>query len=273
MPKSMKLNLLDYKKNIYSQNGEDGIIKKIFEIVGVKNKISCEFGAWDGIHLSNTRNLILNGWTSIMIEGDRKRFNELAKNYKNNKKVYCVKRYVDTKENTLSKILAGLPIADLEEKIDLLSIDIDGLDYEIFRIFDILPRVICVEVNAGHYPNSNVEIKKNIAKNNIGQPLSYFSKIAKEKDYSLVCYSGNAFYIKNDISIKKNIKGLTDLEAYISFIDHLDKKAKEWLLLVNKDLVSPYFKFNNPLLSAEKLEIGVIRKIYLYLQNFLGKYI
>ena len=30
----------------YSQNGEDGIIQKIFETIGTKTKIAIEFGAW-----------------------------------------------------------------------------------------------------------------------------------------------------------------------------------------------------------------------------------
>ena len=264
-------NLLDYKKNFYSQNGEDGIIRKIFEIIGVKNKIACEFGAWDGIHLSNTRSLILSGWTSIMIEDDKQKSKELIKNYKDNNKVYCVNRHVDDKENKLSKILADLPIIDLKKKIDFLSIDIDGLDYEIFRNLDILPRVICVEVNAGHYPNSNIIIKKNIAKNNTGQPLSYFSKIAKKKGYSLVCYTGNAFYIKNNILKNKNIKPISDLKAYKIFLRYLNTKEKEWLYLVNKGLVSPYHKFNNRLLAAKSLNIGKFREIQLYFKNFFFK--
>ena len=52
-----------YKKNYYSQNGEDGIIKEILKrtrIHNKKNKWCCEFGAWDGKHGSNTYNLVLN---------------------------------------------------------------------------------------------------------------------------------------------------------------------------------------------------------------------
>lgn len=267
----MKLNFLEYKKNVYSQNGEDGIIKKIFEIIGTENKIACEFGVWDGIHLSNVRELILKGWTSIMIESDKKKFKELVKNYNNNKKVFCVNKYVDIKKNRLSKILSQIPIPDLVKKIDFLCIDIDGLDYEIFRTLDFLPRVICIEVNAGHYPNSNFKLKKSIARNIVGQPLDYFSKTAKEKGYSLVCYSGNAFYIKNEILKQKNIESLSDLEAYNIFLKHLNNNEKEWLFLVNNGLVLPYYKYKNPLLSAKKLGIKRTRAIKLYLRNFLHK--
>jgi len=62
----MNIDLLEYKKNIFSQNGEDGIIEKIFDLIGTRNKVCCEFGAWDGIHFCNIRNLIINkGWHGV----------------------------------------------------------------------------------------------------------------------------------------------------------------------------------------------------------------
>ena len=50
--------LLKYRKNIFSQFGEDGIIEKIFSILPNTCKWCVEFGAWDGKHISNTRFLL-----------------------------------------------------------------------------------------------------------------------------------------------------------------------------------------------------------------------
>ena len=49
-----------YKKNFFSQNGEDGVILELLKRLKLKKKIlwCCEFGAWDGIHGSNTFNLV-----------------------------------------------------------------------------------------------------------------------------------------------------------------------------------------------------------------------
>jgi len=68
-----------YKKNIFSQYGEDGIIEEIFKrLESVSDKQCCEFGAWDGKFLSNTCNLITNhNYEAILIESDKKKFNEL----------------------------------------------------------------------------------------------------------------------------------------------------------------------------------------------------
>jgi len=95
------LNLLKFSKIIFSQNGEDGIINKIFDIIGIESKICCEFGAWNGIHLSNTRNLILNGWSGILIEGDEGKFKELKRSYEGNINVHCLQVYVDNHQNRL----------------------------------------------------------------------------------------------------------------------------------------------------------------------------
>ena len=67
------MNLLDYKKNISSQYGEDGIIEKIIQILNpLENKFFVEFGAWDGINLSNARLLFEKNWNGMFIEGDKK---------------------------------------------------------------------------------------------------------------------------------------------------------------------------------------------------------
>src|SRR5579883_3161152 len=64
-----------YCKNVYSQNGEDGILEQILKELGVSNGTFCEFGASDGIASSNTYNLIKNhNFKGIAIEADHSLF-------------------------------------------------------------------------------------------------------------------------------------------------------------------------------------------------------
>src|SRR4029434_1254207 len=44
-------------RDVTSQGGEDGILEAVFEVVPGGHRWACEFGAWDGRHLSNTHHL------------------------------------------------------------------------------------------------------------------------------------------------------------------------------------------------------------------------
>ena len=60
-------DLSQYEKKIYSQNGEDGVIEKIFEIIGTKNKHYVEFGVEDDTErntrtICKTLNVSLGKW-------------------------------------------------------------------------------------------------------------------------------------------------------------------------------------------------------------------
>ncbi|MDG4476033.1 FkbM family methyltransferase [Thiovibrio frasassiensis] len=135
-----------FANNEYSQFGEDGIIKKILEYLPNKNNWCVEFGAWDGIHLSNTFSLIKNnGYQSVLIEADKNKFEELKKNLMGFNAVLVNKFVMFEGRNTLDNILSKTKIPD---DFDFLSIDIDGNDYYILdSLVRYKPKVICIEYN------------------------------------------------------------------------------------------------------------------------------
>lgn len=74
--------LLDHQRNVYSQTGEDRVVEKILETLPQTDKWCVEFGAWDGLYLSNTRNLIeTKGYSAVLIEADKNKFRDLQHNY------------------------------------------------------------------------------------------------------------------------------------------------------------------------------------------------
>src|SRR3954466_14198505 len=104
--------LLDYKADVYSQTGEDGIIEKILEMLPARNNWCVEFGAWDGKYLSNTLNLINHKeYSAVLIEGSKAKFPELKNNFADNPKVFPINAFVgfDTLNN-LDTILGKTPI-------------------------------------------------------------------------------------------------------------------------------------------------------------------
>lgn len=252
-------DLLVKKRNEFSQNGEDGIIEELFSRIGVTSKACCEFGAWDGVHFSNCRRLVLQGWRTIMIEGDSTKFSLLRSTYKDSPEVSCLNRFVDTDTNRLDILLTECDVLNL----DFLSIDIDGLDYEIFDTLAARPRVICVEVNAGHDPTRKALIPRAIAQGNVGQSLPWFIEVADQKGYGLVCYTGNAFFVERHLIEQFGLPLLSSQEAYELFLKHLTTPEREWLYLVNLGVVVPHYNFSNPYLSRSALGMSLGRAIVL----------
>src|SRR6476620_2065739 len=202
------MSLLAHRYNVFSQFGEDGIIEEIFREIGETTRWCCEFGAWDGVHLSNSRRLVDAGWNAVLIEGDPDKFVELHQDNASNPRVTTVQAMVDSERNRLESILADAGAREL----DLLVIDIDGLDYEIFESLQVRPRVICVEVPSEHDPESRKPVPREVAANGVGQPLGLFYDTALERGYRLVSYYVNAFFVREDAA--GALPSLTPVEAY-----------------------------------------------------------
>lgn len=189
--------LLDFKRDEHSQSGEDGIIEKILEILPDGDKWCVEFGAWDGLYLTNTRHLISSkGFSAILIEGDEKRFLELQRNYAHlGARVTPMKKFVGFGgDDNLDCLLSRTPIPT---DFDLLSIDIDGNDYHVWKhVEKYQPKVVVIEFN----PTIPTEVKfVQPADPYINQGASLLSlvELGKEKGYELVCVlPWNAFFVK-----------------------------------------------------------------------------
>ncbi|MBN2099215.1 MAG: FkbM family methyltransferase [Dehalococcoidia bacterium] len=208
------------------------------------------------MHLSNCRKLILNGWQAVLIEGEPNRFNDLVLNYRDNPLVVCVNRFIDDGVNRLDHILKeqGIP------SLDFLSIDIDGLDYEILETLDTRPRVICIEVIVGNDPRLSTRTPRDTAKNMVGQSLHMFVQLAEQKGYGLVCYTFNAFFVRHDIIKEFALPVLSAEEAYVRCLEHADSSTREWLYLYNLGLAPGFcHKFNNPYLTRTALGITACR--------------
>ena len=202
-------SLNKFEKKIYSQFGEDGIVQEIFKRIGEKNsdKWCVEFGARDGISDSNTYNLIKNlDYSGVLIEGDKKYFNELKKNIKSDK-VIKINKFVSFEgSNKLENILQTTKIP---KNFDFLSIDIDGCDYHIFEQLELFtPKIICIEFN--HMIPNEVEFvqSKNFAFKHGSSPKSLVD-LAKAKNYHLVANTlTNLFFIHGnikDLVLEENI--------------------------------------------------------------------
>lgn len=189
--------LQKHRRNIVTKHGEDGIIEKIFEVIGAKNKVVCDVGAADGQHHSNSYNLLKNnGWTGVLFEPTKQRYRALKELYKEHKTVLTQFDFVglDTHTNLdfhLDQLETRIP-----ENLDFLSIDIDGCDLHIWTdIKRYRPRVVCIEFN----PCISLDIYFLQARDlsvNHGNSLLAIYEEAKKIGYELVATTPlNAFFV------------------------------------------------------------------------------
>ena len=184
-----------YKKNIFSQNGEDGVIEEILNRLNLSDRWCCEFGAWDGKHLSNTFKLIKEGYNAVLIEGDENRYSDLVKTSNQYKTITPINKFVDLTDNTLDSILSK---TEIPVDFTLLSIDIDTNDYQIWKsLNNYRPIVVIFEINSEIYPLDYKWIHdENQGKIQTSWGAMY--KLAEEKGYKFVCHTGNMIFIRED---------------------------------------------------------------------------
>src|SRR4029077_11273085 len=125
--------LTDTEFRCFSQNGEDGILLYIFSILGTTNKRVVEIGAGDGIEC-NTANLIINhGWTGLLVDGDEANVAQGRRFY-----AECRDTFIRPPRFVHSWVSAEnvndlLRQHDFTGDIDLFSLDIDGVDYWLWK--------------------------------------------------------------------------------------------------------------------------------------------
>lgn len=150
-----------YAYNVNSQHGEDGILKAIFDKIGTTSEYAVEFGGWDGIYLSNIRELIVRrGFAGLFIEGDRERAEKLRSNYADYPRVACVEAW-------------------------------DALQ-------DYRPRIVIIEYNPS-IPNDIVVINPHKEDIFTGSSAAALVELGRRKGYSLIAVTQtNLLFIVNE---------------------------------------------------------------------------
>lgn len=190
------LDLLTYRSNKYSQNGEDGVLEKILNELNIENGFFVEFGANNGPNCSNTWSLSEKGWSGIYIEGDDALINDLKKSSeKFGDKVKVVEKFVDYEgQNKLDNILKQNGVV---ENFDVLSIDIDGYDYHVWEAFvEFKPKIVIIEIN------SSIPVGYKQVHNPPEQMLTSFSSMVElgiSKGYKPLCHTGNLIFLDKNI--------------------------------------------------------------------------
>lgn len=193
-----------------SQNGEDGVIQHIFNLIGTTDRVCVEIGvsaSGEGIE-NNTLNLINRGWTGYWF--DLVDVGYSAPNCK------FIKEKV-TADNVVSLFVhAGIP-----KNIDLLSIDIDSNDYYVRKALSEYNPAVCIMEYNGCYDSATEYVMPRDdnyvwrGQRNFGASLAALAAQANRLGYDLVyCDSHgiNAFFVRKDINV---FLAKTANEAYV----------------------------------------------------------
>jgi hypothetical protein len=183
-----------YRKNVYSQNGEDGVIAEIVRRIGLGPSWTCDVGAWDGRYGSNCYALVKRGWPCLMIEANPRKFQylqQLARRADGRIKPFHAHVDHEGGADSLDSIVER---AELPGPIELISIDIDSYDYHVWRSFSRRPAIVVIEIGSNTPPGEHYVF-------NGGRRLTSFTamlELGRSKDYTLACHTGNMIFVRNE---------------------------------------------------------------------------
>lgn len=209
-----------------SQNEEDGITLALLKAAGVTTRRFVEIGS--GGKGGNSAVLAFDlGWSGLMVDASGTAIAMLRNLLGANPQVTFVQSYV-----TADKINNLLRKYGMTGEIDLMSIDIDSVDYWLLDALEACsPRLLIMEYNALFGPVRAVTVPNerppaDRPKGYSGASLAALEKLARKKGYRLVFCEEmgvNAFFVRNDLA--PHIRALTPEEGYRRWLDRKDPSA------------------------------------------------
>lgn len=197
---------------VYSQTDEDGLLLYLFSVIGFKSRSLLDIAAGSPFG-GNTTNLILNwGCHGLLIEGNEKLVAESVAFYNHHPDAELFPPRIKQAWVTAENINQLVINEGLSGEIDLFSLDVDGVDYWLWKSLDVVsPRVVMVEYQDMFLADESLTIpyksdfnRFDIHPDYFGASLAAFVNLAHKKGYRLVgCnrYGYNAFFVRNDLAV------------------------------------------------------------------------
>jgi hypothetical protein len=200
---SPEAELRSHRFGLYSQNEEDGLILELFKRVGMTDRRFAEIGC--GVNGGNSGFLLSEcGWSGLMVDG---RSGCIEK---------VVQRYGRFDLSAVQRLVSREAINSLFEahgltgSMDLLSIDVDGVDFFLWEALTVAqPRVVVIEYNYLFGPERSVTVPydpefslSDVATRSYrGASLEALVRLGRRKGYRLVATERiNAFFLRDDVA-------------------------------------------------------------------------
>lgn len=207
---------------VFSQWGDDGIIQYLVNYLDIDNKTFIEFGVEDYLE-SNTRFLLINdNWSGLIMDGSESHISKIKNDEMYWKHDLIAKSSFITAEN-INQLIAE---EEINGRIGLLHIDIDGNDYWIWKALKVVePIIMIIEFNSVFgferaitipYKNDFIRTSEHFSNLYAGSSILSLCDLAEDKGYAFIgCNSAgnNAYFVKNEFL--KDMKPLTAKEGYV----------------------------------------------------------
>ncbi|MCP4171702.1 MAG: FkbM family methyltransferase [Fuerstiella sp.] len=211
-----KLSFRDVGWKAHSQTDEDGILLFLLATLGATTRRCVEICASDGREC-NTANLLLNHhFSALLVDGDPSHVEHGRLWYAQHPSTYVHPPKFLCEWVTAENINSLLETNGYRGEIDVLSIDVDGVDYWLWKAIDIVqPRIVLIEFQCHLGPERSwtVPYKPDFRADQFpmtngwlpsfaGASLPALTKLAEEKGYRLVGCNAlgfNAFFVRNDL--------------------------------------------------------------------------
>jgi hypothetical protein len=230
-------SLEDAEFKVFSQYGEDGILQYLIREAGLTRdeQIFVEFGV-QNYQESNTRYLLQGDqWKGMIIDGSAASIDLVTKS-----QLYwrhdltAVAAWIDC--DNINDILLD---SGFKGPIGLLSIDVDGNDYWIWKKIQVVdPVIVVVEWNSVFGPRHAVSIPYSPSFDRLsahfsclywGASMAAFERLAIQKGYSLIGSNkvgNNLFFVRNDRLGR--LRSCSTAEVYVEsrFRDSRDPRGR-----------------------------------------------
>jgi hypothetical protein len=192
----------------YSQFEEDGILLYIFSLIQSANRTCVEICAGNGRQCMATNLIVNHGWWGHLFDGDDQNVAAGNRFFSNSKDTFLAPPRFNQAWITAENVNAQIAKSGATGVIDLLSLDIDGMDYWVWKAITVIePQVVVCETHnliPADRPLTVPYDPKFVfqSEDYRGASLAAMCKLGREKGYRLVGahrYGFNAFFIKNGI--------------------------------------------------------------------------
>jgi hypothetical protein len=196
-------DLTAHELRVFSQNGEDGVLAEILRRIGTGSRTFAEFGIQDGSEGTTVFLAQVLGWSGVYLEADPDAYAALERRFSANPRVRTLHAAVEPHNVEALFAQAGVP-----EEPDVVSIDVDGNDYWIWRALERRPRVVVIEYNGDLDPASSQVMPYTPGfrwdhTSGYGASLGALEALGTEKGYTLVhteLAGVNAFFVRSDLA-------------------------------------------------------------------------